>query len=61
MTTLDIKKALNEIGYEDIMIKKTGDKTFKITVVGECHIQAVKDILPIGKWEYDNNKVLFWI
>jgi hypothetical protein len=61
MTTSDIKTALERMGYELFNIVELGNHSFKITITGACHVQQIKDILPIAKWEYDDDKVLFWI
>ena len=61
MNSKGIKALLDKLGYGNNIVIILGNGSFKISITGECHVQQIKDIFNVIKWEYDGNKVVFYI
>lgn len=56
-----IDEKLIQAGISNYTIENVSLRIKKIIISGIVHVQAVKDIFNVIKWEYDNNKVVFTI
>jgi len=61
MSSKDIKTMLNQIGYDKSLVTVLGNNNWKINITGECHVQEIKDMFNVVKWEYEGNKAVFYI
>lgn len=54
-------KLLLDKGYDNAIITMLGNGSYKLSITGKVHVQEIKDMFEVIKWEYDDDKVLFYI
>lgn len=56
-----MQQQLLDAGYDDCVITMLGNGSYKLSITGQVHVQEIKDMFEVIKWEYDDDKVLFYI
>lgn len=61
INTRDISRELSDLRYDNHTITVLGDSKFIVRIIGEVHIQTIKDIFRVDSWKYVDGKVEFYI
>jgi len=56
-----IKVILLTNNYPNHIITVLGENQYRIQIEGEVHVQQIKDLFNVIKWEYNKNRAEFYI
>lgn len=57
----EMQQRLLDAGYENCVITMLGSGSYKLSITGQVHVNEIKEMFEVIKWEYNNDKVLFYI
>jgi len=56
-----ISRILNDLKHNKHTITVLGDNQFIVRIIGEIHIQVIKEIFNVLSWKYVDGKAEFYI
>lgn len=61
MSKQRIEDILNSNNITEFWITVLGNNAYRLNIPGEVHVQQIKDLFNVSKWEYSGKNVIFYI
>lgn len=61
LNTSDISRILCDLTYKNHKVTVLGDNKFLVRIIGEVHIQVIKETFNVTSWKYVDGKAEFYI